>query len=202
MCVGRLKLASPTQAPLYSILKIEQFVGMSVMPAHNRALCLYDGYDCRIPLQLPLLTLSLKYSFQSEALLVSCISTAWGPLSSTSHYFKFHSHGWHGIQDVYKAGVWSWTAVRRMWRQVTMTLSLWEWYVRVLFELPEPDSPLGTPSVYPFHLAGIVIPTFWKKGGGGYLNKQFQIHWGIGRRTNATNMRPNLKPWTATVKGR
>lgn len=35
-----------------------------------------------------------------------------------------------------------------------------EWYVRVLFELPEPDSPLRTPSVYPFHLAGIVIPTF------------------------------------------
>lgn len=97
---------------------------MSVMPAHNRALCLYDGYDCRIPLQLPLLTLSLKYSFQSEALLVSCISTAWGPLSSTSHYFKFHSHGWHGIQDVYKAGVWSWTAVRRMWRQVTRTLRM------------------------------------------------------------------------------
>lgn len=47
MCVGRLKFASQTQAPLYSILKIEQFVdGMSecLLCLHTieRSVCMMD----------------------------------------------------------------------------------------------------------------------------------------------------------------
>lgn len=132
---------------------------MSVMPAHNRALCLYDGYDCRIPLQLPLLTLSLKYSFQSEALLVSCISTAWGPLSSTSHYLVSKSWmTWNSrrIQSWCLKLNCSSENVTPSYKDSENGTS--ECYSSYL--LPEPDSPLGTPSVYPFHLAGIVIPTF------------------------------------------
>lgn len=45
MCVGRLKFASPTQAPLYSILKIEQF-GMPecLLCLHTieRSVCMMD----------------------------------------------------------------------------------------------------------------------------------------------------------------